>query len=54
MDFPALVARKQKSPSVMRRNVRRRKTFLANEENDTPTEESTNDVVGVAEVVEVY
>ena len=28
--------------------------FLASEENDTPTEETTNDVVGVAEVVEDY
>ena len=49
MDTPAPLAMTQKSPSVMRRNVRGRKTFLASEENDTP-----NDVVGVAEVVEDY
>ena len=53
-ETPAPVAGKQKSPSVMRRNARRRKTFLASEENDTPSEETTNDVVGVAEFVEDY
>ena len=40
---PAPVARKQKSPSEMRRNARRRKTFLASKETDTPTEETTNE-----------
>ena len=54
VETPAPLARKQKCPSVMRRNARRRKTFLASKENDTPTEETTNDVVGVAEVVEDY
>ena len=52
MKTPAPVARKQKSPSVMRRNARRRKTFLESKETDTPTEDTTNDVVKVAEVVE--
>ena len=51
-ETPAPVAGRQKSPSVMRRNARRRKTFLESKETDTPTEDTTNDVVKVAEVVE--
>ena len=41
MENPAPLAKKQKSPSALRRNARRRKEFLASKEAKNTSEEST-------------